>query len=476
MENLKEKTAKGLFWGATNALLTQVLGALFGIFLARELNPSDYGLIGMLAIFSAVAGTLQESGFTAALTNLKQVTHKDYNAVFWFSTLMSLVLYGLLFLAAPLIARFFHHPELTTVSRVYFLAFVLAGIGIAHAAHMFRNMMNREKAVAGIVALIGSNCLGLALAFNGFAYWSLVWQQLTYIAIVNCGRLYYVHWRPTLDFDLSPIRQMFGFSSKILITNIINQVNNNILSLIFGHLFTAKAVGSYTQAAKWNTMGQSLVSGTVVQVAQPVLSSVSDEGSRQLNIFRKMLRFTAFLSMPAMFGLALIADFIIYLLGAQWTDSVPLLRILCISGAFMPLHVLYQNLIISHGRSDIYMWTTATQVCVQIGIILTFSAWGIQAMVTAYSAMIVLWTVVWQVIANRIMGLRYIDVVKDIAPFLLAAVACVTAAHLIAQTVMQSLVSLLLRIVLTALLYAGIMKVAGAEIFMECVRFVTKRK
>lgn len=476
MENLKEKTINGLAWGATNALLTQLMSALFGIFLARMLSPADYGLVGMLAIFSAIAGSLQESGFTAALTNLKQVTHRDYNAVFWFSTGVSVTLYTILFFSAPLIARFFGHPELTALSRVVFLAFVGGGIGIAHAAYMFRNMMNREKTIVGTVALVGSNAIGLTLAYNGFAYWSLAWQQLSYIVIVDCGRLWYVKWRPTLDVDFAPIRRMFGFSSKILLTNIINQLNSNILSFFFGKLFSAAAVGSYTQAAKWNQMGHSLISSTIQQVAQPVLASINDEAGRQLNVFRKMLRFTAFLSMPAMLGLALIADFFVLLLGNQWADSIPLLRILCLSGAFMPIVALYQNLFISHGRSDVYMWCTAAQVITQTAVILIFIAWDIRTMVTIYTLMLILWVVVWQVMAYREMRLPFIDVAKDILPFLLAAAVSVGVAYAVALPVGNIYVSTAVRIVVTALLYIAIMKVSKAKIFSECMDFVLRHQ
>lgn len=473
-DELKERTAKGLMWGAVNNLSTQLLSVLIGIVLGRLLAPAEYGMVGMLAIFSAIAGSLQESGFTAALTNLKQATHRDYNAVFWFSSVVSLTLYAVLFCSAPLIARYFHQPALEPLSRLLFTTTVLAGVGTAHAAYMFRNMMNREKAVTGFVALAGSGTVGIALALSGYSYWSLVWQQIAYISIVNIGRLYYVRWRPSLRIDLGPIRQMFGFSSKILLTNIMNQVNGNILSFIFGRLFNASSVGSYTQAAKWNLMGHSLISGTIQQVAQPVLASINGEEGRQLNVFRKMLRFTAFLSMPAMFGLALIADFIVLLLGQKWVDSVVLLRILCISGAFLPIQTLYQNLFISHGRSDAYMLTTAAQIVVQILVILTFSTWGIQTMVAAYSLILILWIGVWQVVAHRLVGLRFTDVLKDTIPFLLSAAACTSIAYAATLHISSPVVSIALRIAVTALLYIGVMKVARVKIFKECMEFLKK--
>ena len=473
-EGLKQRTAKGLLWGAINNLTSQLLMALIGIILGRLLTPADYGMVGMLAIFSAIAGSLQESGFTAALTNLKEVTHKEYNAVFWASTAISILLYMVLYLCAPLIASYFHQPELVSLSRLVFASLLLAGIGIAHAAYMFRNMMNREKAITGFFALVGSGIVGITLALNGYSYWSLAWQQFTYIFIINIGRLYFVRWLPSLNIDFTPIREMIGFSSKILITNIINQINNNILSFIFGRLFTAGAVGNYTQAAKWNTMGHSMISGTMQQVAQPVLASINEEENRQLNVFRKMLRFTALISMPAMLGLAFIADFIVVLLGEQWTDSVTLLRLLCISGAFLPIHTLYQNLFISHGRSDTYMWCTIALVITQIVVVMVFASQGIEVMIAAYVATLVLWTGIWQVLTYRLIKFRFLDLLKDVCPFLLAALASIAVAYYATLAISNTIGLILSRIVITSLLYVTIMKIAHVKIFQECIQFLFK--
>lgn len=474
-EGLKERTAKGLMWGAINNLTSQLLMALIGIILGRLLTPADYGMVGMLAIFTAITGSLQESGFTAALTNLKEATHREFNAVFWTSTGISILLYLVLYISAPLIADYFHQPGLIPLSRLVFASLLLAGIGIAHAAYMFRNMMNREKAITGFFALVGSGIIGITLALNGYSYWSLAWQQFAYICIINIGRLYYVRWMPSFHIDLTPIREMIGFSSKILITNIINQVNNNILSFIFGRLFTAGAVGNYTQAAKWNTMGHSLISGTMQQVAQPVLASINEEENRQLNVFRKMLRFTAFLSMPAMLGLAFIADFIVVLLGEQWIDSVPLLRMLCISGAFLPIHTLYQNLFISHGRSDTYMWCSVALVITQIVVVMVFATWGIEIMIAAYVVTLILWTGIWQVLAYRLIQLRFINLLKDVCPFLLATIGCIGVAYYATLFITNVIALILSRIIITSLLYMAIMKISHVKIFMECILFIFKR-
>ena len=329
METLKEKTAKGLIWGLMNNGSTQILNLIFGIFLGRLLTPSDYGMVGVLTIFTAIAGNLQSSGFTQALTNMKHPESRDYNAVFWFNVIVSISIYTILFFCAPLISLFFHQPALTELSRFVFLSFVISSFGIAHGAYMFKNLMVKENTVTGFAALVTSGIVGVVLAINGQSYWSLAWQQIIYITIINIGRYFYTPWHPTLHIDLRPIKKMLNFSMKILLTSIINTLNSNILVFIFGRLYPIKAVGSFTQANKWNTMAYSFLSGTMAQVAQPVMAQVTGDNERERRVFRKMMRLTAMLSFPAMFGLAMVAEeFILLTIHEQWLSSVPLLRIL----------------------------------------------------------------------------------------------------------------------------------------------------
>ena len=422
MDSLKEKTAKGLVWGLMNNGTTQLLNLVFGIFLGRLLSPADYGMVGVLTIFTAIAGNLQSSGFTQALTNMKRPTARDYNAVFWFNVTVSVAVYAVLFLCAPLIAAFFRQPELTRLSRFVFLSFVIASLGIAHGAYMFKNLMVKETAVTGFAALLASGTAGVVLALKGYSYWSLAWQQVIYITVINIGRYAYTPWRPSLRIDFSPIRRMFGFSVKILLTSILNTLNANLLVFVFGRMLPIKTVGSFTQANKWNTMAYSFLTGTVAQVAQPVMAQVSDDGDRERRVFRKMARFTAMLSFPAMFGLAMVAEeFILLTIHEQWLDSVPLLRILCIGGAFMPFYTLYQNLVISRGRSDVYLWCNVAQVAMQLGVVLAFARQGVTVMVTAYTVYGVLFLGVWQYFAGRLTGIRAAEVVRDVCPFMLAA-------------------------------------------------------
>ena len=473
---LKEKTAKGLLWGALNSGSTQLLNLIFGIFLGRLITPAEYGIVGVLSIFTLIAGNLQSSGFTQALVNLKAPRNEDYTAVFWFNTLTSFVLYALLFLSAPLIAQFFHQPCLVEVSRFVFLSFVISSFGIAHNAYMTKNMMNRELAIIGAIALLCSGGVATFLAFYGFSYWSLAWQQIIYITVLNIGRYYYTPWRPSWHFTFEPVRKMFGFSVKILITNIINTLSNNILTLLFGRLYPIKAVGDYSQAYKWNTMASAFVANAVGQVAQPVLASVKEEQGRSVRVFRKMLRFTAFLSFPAMFGLAIISnEFILLTIGKRWLDAVPLLQMLCIGGAFVPFYTLYQNVAISNGRSDFYMFCNIAQIVLQLVIIAFFYHLGINTMVMVYTLFTIAWLFVWQWIAHRIIGLRFWEVIKDVMPTLCIALLVMATTYFVTLPLHHLLLLLICRILIAALLYAAIMKLLHVEMMDELLLFIKKR-
>lgn len=476
-ESLKEKTAKGLFWGALNSGTTQLLNLVIGIFLGRLISPAEYGIVGVLNIFTLIAGNLQSSGFSQGLINLKSPQARDYNSVFWFNILAGFVLYVVLFASAPLIASYFRQPCLVPLSRLVFLSFVISSFGIAHGAYMTKNMMNREIAIIGAIALVCSGSIAIVLAFLGFSYWSLAWQQIVYIAVLNLGRYWFTPWHPSFHFTFEPVKRMFGFSVKVLITNIINTVSNNILTLVFGRLYPIKAVGDFTQAYKWDSMANSFVANAIGQVAQPVLASVHEERGRAVRVFRKMMRFTAFFSFPAMFGLAIVSrEFILVTIGKQWVDAIPLLQMLCIGGAFVPFYTVYQNVALGNGRSDVYMRCNVMQIVLQIGIIALFYQYGINKMVMAYTLFTIAWLMVWQFAAHRIIGVRFSAVMKDVLPSLLVASGVMTATYFATCLIASPALLLVARIVIAALLYAGTAKLLRMEMMEEAVKWVERRK
>lgn len=475
-QTLKQKTAQGLFWGLMSSGGMQLLNLVIGIFLARLLSPEEYGIVGMLAIFTLIAVNLQDSGFGVALINVKDIKHNDYNSVFWFSIGVSLSMYLLLFLCAPLIAAFFHQPCLTSLSRFIFLSFIFAALGISPNAVLVRSLRIKEKAIISITALFVSGAVGVTMAYHGYSYWSLATQQVLYNAVTCAGRYYFARWWPTLKVDFTPVKQMFAFSYKVLITSIMSTVSNNVLTVIFGRLFPATAVGNYSQANKWNTMASSLVSGTVSQITQPVLVRVVDDKERMCRVFGKIMRFTAFMAFPAMFGLAMVApEFILLTITDKWVDSIPLLQILCLGGAFLPLFTVYQNLFLSLGKSDIYMWLNIGQIAIVIATVLACHSLGFTAMVIGFAAINVVWLFVWQMFASRMVGYRLLNMLRDIVPFMLISLAVMVVTYWVTRAIGDLRLLLVARILVAALLYGLTMKLSRARIFEECIDFIRNR-
>lgn len=494
--DLKTKAARGFLWGALNNGAMQVLNAVFGIVLARKLDQADYGLIGMLTIFTLVANSLQDSGFVTALTNKRNATHHDYNAVFWFNIGVSFILYVLFFCCAPLIAYIYHEPILTNLSRYYFAGFFIASFSIVPRAILFRQIKQRELAIMGLISLIISGTVGIIMAYNGMAYWGLATQTITFNLMVSILSWVLSGWKPCLPTPkggwwtfFAPIREMFSFSSKMLITNIINQVNNNIFSVVLGLLYNKNVVGTYTQANKWNTMGASTITGMVQGVAQPTFVEVGDDLERLRRAFSKMLRFTSFVSFPVMFCLALVApEFIVTLIKEKWLPSAHLMQILCIGGAFLPIATLYFNLIISRGKSDVYMWNVIAQGCAILGAILMIHGiefliphssflipHSVTLMVLAYVLIVILWTGIWHRFLYQEIRYPFLSALKDMLPFLLTAGVTMLITWFATRWIESPPILLIVRILMATLIYLGLLWLFGAKILRECIGYLMKR-
>lgn len=465
-----------MLWGGLNSGIQQLVGLAFGIILGRLLSPSDYGMMAMISIFSLVATALQDSGFRTALTNIEHPKDEDYNSVFWFNIIMASSLYLILFFAAPLIGEYYHTPRVVPLCRYAFLSIVIASFGTAQSAYLFKHLRAKQQAEAGALAVILSSLTGVGMAFAGMAYWSLATQGLVYVGINTLLQWHFSPWRPSIHgITFAPVRRMFRFSCKILATTIMTHVNNNVLNILLGHYFTPRDTGNYNQAYQWNTKCYSLVQSMVAQVAQPVLVSLNGEEGRQKDVFRKMMRFTAFITFPLLFGFGLVAkEFIVTAIGEKWLASAQLIQILCLSGAAMPLSTLFSNMIISKGRSGTFFWCTFTLGLVQIATMIMIWPMGIRTMVIAYTLLNTSWLLVWLFFVRRLIGYGYWMFFCDVMPFALAAAGVMGVAY-VATMPLSNLIALLIsRFIIAVVLYYVVMKIARVKILAECERFVKR--
>lgn len=473
---LKQRAISGLLWGGLSNFFQQILALAFGILLARLLSPADYGIVGLLTIFSLMASSLQESGFTVALANKKEVSEKDYNAVFWASLFISLSIYLILFFSAPYIALFYKTPELTPLARYLFLGFLIGSTGIAHNAYLFRNLKVKEKAISTTVGVAVSGIVGVTLAYMGYSYWGLATQTLTYSATISAMMWRYSKFRPSFDFNLKPIKELLGFSSKILLSNILNHINNNIFSVFLGRFYGKPEVGFFTQAYKWANMGQSVIANMSHGFAQPMLYTLANDQERQTRVFRKLLNFIAFVSFPALFCLGISAkEFIIITITKKWLQSVILLQILCFGAAFLPIINLYGNFILSKGKSNIYMLNIVSLGLTQLLLVYLVYPYGIESIAITITVINIIWVFIWQYHVTALLKVSYITLVADLAKYLVFALIAAGFATYIGGFFGSVYVSIIIKSIVLVGMYIGLLYLIKSEILAEAFIYLENR-
>jgi O-antigen/teichoic acid export membrane protein len=474
---LKEKTAKGLFWGGISNGVQQVLAMVFGIILARTLEPEDYGLVGMLTIFTAIATIIINCGFSTALTNKLDAAHKDYNAVFWFSFFTGLLLYIILYFFAPLIALFYGRPELTNLSRIIFSGFFFSGIAIVPYTILFKKLMVKQQAQIDISATLLSGLTGVILVLNGFSYWSLAIQGVSYSIIGSCLRCIITPWRPTFHIDFSPLKKIFSFSSKMLFTNILYQINSTIFTVILGKFYDATQLGYYSQGNKWMGMLHQLIGGAVNFVVQPVIVQVNHNEERETRVFRKMIRFISFISFPAFIGLAFIAnEFITITLGEKWLPSVLFLQILCGLGIIASFYLLYTQLIISHGKSAIYFKGILLTGISQIIMFMITYHFGIVYMVIGYVVNFFLSMFFWHYNTKKYISIKVSHILRDTLPYFTITMGSIFISFILTYNMENIYLKISGKILLTAIIYISILYLSKSKILMDSINLIKNKK
>lgn len=483
-QSLKERTAKGLLWGALSSGSTQVLNVVFGIVLMAVLEPGDYGMTAVLAIYSTIAAAIQDSGFVSALTNKRNPTHRDYNSVFWFNILTSVTIYVILWFCAPLIAEYNNDWRLVWLSRYAFLGFFVASFSITPRAILFRQLKVREQTISTVVALLSSGIVGITMALCGLGYWSIATQSIIFVGLISVMSWHYSRWRPSLNISFQPIREMFGFSCKLLVTNIFNNINKYALESILGRYYPKQEIGYYSQANKWNLMGSNVISDMVQRVAQPMFVQVGDDPERLNRAFRKIMCFTSFVAFPLMLGLSMVAEEFISLFPDRWMPTVPFLRMLAVGGAFIPLAALYSNFLISRGRSQTYMWNVICQSVLIIAGVFAVQFFGLEVcgqsgfrlMILFYVTVLAGWLFVWHYFVWRETGLSLLRVLMDILPYMAVSVAVMVVTYLLTSALENNVLLLVCRIVFAVVLYVVAMLLIERGTMKEYIGFIIRRK
>ena len=350
--SLKQQTISGMLWTSLQRFGTMGISFISNIVLARLLTPDDYGCIGMLMIFIALSSTFIDGGFGSALIQKKRPTTEDYSTIFYWNIFLSLVLYVVLYLCAPLVADFYNIELLSKVLQVQGVVLIINALGIIQANQLRKQLKFKALAKVNLAAAIASVVVAIAMAYMGCGIWSLVAQQIVQSLASTLLYWAYSSWRPIMSFSTKSFKELFGFGAFILLSNLINTFCNNLNGLFIGKFFNASSMGYFTQAKKLEDVFSTSIEAVILQVTYPILVEVKDNFEKLKNVLKQFNSLLLYVVAPLMLLLNLLAAPIIdLLLGEQWLPAVPYLEILAFQGIAISLQGVNYNAIASIGRS-----------------------------------------------------------------------------------------------------------------------------
>ena len=355
-QSVRSQLLHGVAWNFIEKVLMRGASFVIGIILARLLSPSDFGLIGMLAIFVAISNVFIEGGLAKALIQRKDCQDIDFSTAFVANVSMSLVIYVVLFLTAPLIADFYDEPILTDITRILSLNFVLGSFNIVQRAKLMANVDFKSLAQINVISTIISGIVGIAMAYYGWGVWSLVGQTLCSTIVLLLLFPFYSKWRPSIKFSPNSFRQLFGFGSKLMATGVYSVILNNISTICIGRFYKSNQLGFYTRASQFSEIISSTMFDVLGNVTFPVLSHLQDDREKLVSVYRKSLFITSMLIFPMMILCALLSrPMVIILLTEKWLPCVVLMQWLFLARMFTPLSAINMNILNAVGRSDLFM-------------------------------------------------------------------------------------------------------------------------
>lgn len=355
-QSLKDKTVKGTMWSAVDNVAQFGVAFLVSIVLARLLSPDDYGLIGIITIFTSVCTAIIGGGFSSALIRKKSPTDDDYNTAFIINLGLSLVLYAVVFLCAPLIANFFGREELTSLTRISSLTMVIGALALVQQARLTKRIDFKTQTKITLAASVSSGVLGITMALFGLGVWALVFQGIIAQLLRTALLWFFNHWIPSLRFSKESFHELFGFGWKLMVSGILDNLWKELYQLVVGKFYSPATLGQYTRAKQFSSMFSSNLTTVIQRVTYPVLSDIQDDRERMIAAYRKIIKTTMFMTFALMFALGAVSEPLLYcLIGEKWHEAATYLPWICLIGSLYPLHAINLNMLQVQGRSDLFL-------------------------------------------------------------------------------------------------------------------------
>ena len=355
-QGLKDKTVKGVGWSAIDNVAQYAVQFVVSIVLARLLSPEDYGLLGIIAIFTAVCTALINGGFSSAIIRKKDATNDDYNTAFIANMVMSFFLYVVIFFCAPLIANFFGRTELVSLTRVSSLGMVIGALALVQQTRLTKRIDFKTQTKITLIASVTSGVIGIVMAATGFGVWALVAQSLSSQLFRTILLWFFNKWVPQLRFSRQSFRELFGFGWKMMVSGVLDTVWKELYQVVVGKFYSPATLGQYTRAKQFSTLFSSNLTAVVQRVTFPVLSGIQDDKERMISAYRRIIKTTMFITAICMFFLGAISEPLLYcLIGPKWHEASTYLPLICLGASLYPLHAINLNMLQVQGRSDLFL-------------------------------------------------------------------------------------------------------------------------
>lgn len=407
-----------IIWSAAERFLSQAVQFIVSIVIARLLSPSDYGLIAMTAIFIGISQAFVESGFSTALIRKQDRSEIDESTVFYFNIIIGFIIYIILWLIAPLIADFYEIPILTSVTRIISLSIIFNSFQIVPRAILTSKADFKTQTFASFPATIISGFIGICMAYLGYGVWALVGQQIVYVFFVSIILWRLTGWHPRLCFSFQALNDLFGFSSKLLISGLIDTIWNNSYTLVIGKIFAARELGLYSRAYSLGYFPSINIANILQRGFFPILCKYQNNDLLLVEKYRSFLRQSVFVVTPLMLGIAALAAPIInILLTAKWIEAAPFLRILCFYFVLKPIVSINNNIYQVKGRSDLFLKLEVYKKIIAVIFLLGSIPFGVYGMCIGSVISEILSMFVNMFMASKIINLKVIKQIADIIPF-----------------------------------------------------------
>lgn len=418
----RHSATQGVVWAAVDRVGTVALQFVINLALAHMLTPSDFGCVGMILIFVAVAQIVIDGGFGAALIQRPDPSERDYATIFYWNILFSLIIYALIYALAPAIGHFFRIEALGTMLRVLGMVVIIGSLALVQRTILRKRIDFRSIAITDIVSYTLGAIVAIAMARRGFGAWSIVAMQLTNTLISTSLLWLFSHWRPTLTFSLSSLRELFAYGGYLLLANTMQEVCTHIQGVVIGRRFSATETGLYTQAKKMEEVASMTLPSILCQVMFPLLAARQSDIDSLRTLLRRTTRIAATLIFPLMVVLALVAEPLFMLLyGTQWSAAVPYFRVLCVGGLFSALYNFNYYAIAAIGRSRTLLLWGCYKWGALVVLLLAGAAVGMTGVLVAMVVSNINIYLTNALLAQRYLGYRLTEQLRDVAPALVAS-------------------------------------------------------